>query len=116
MTEQPAAQTVFHVVLDRLAAADLACDIEDDGKAKDEYWGAYYFGDGADLTWGATTDTGAENSAIHPVSSHGSFGAFYTDDDGDVERLFDTGDFDTDVADLLAWRRELADKHGRTQK
>lgn len=117
MTAQPTEPTpVFHEVLALLAAVDIHCEIESDGKLMDQTYAAYYFADGSQLTWGAQSITGAENSITHPVSAHGRLGGFYTDDTRDEDREFTTGDFATDAADLVAWMTELADQHGRAQK
>ncbi|WP_327309782.1 hypothetical protein OG730_41605 (plasmid) [Streptomyces sp. NBC_01298] len=108
--------TAFHTALARLAAAGFRCTVESDGKTTDESWAAYHFADTSHLTWGAISDTGAENSATHPVSAHRALSAFFITDYGDEPQLFDSGDFDRDVAALLAWITDLADTHGASQQ
>ncbi|MGW3387302.1 hypothetical protein [Streptomyces cinereoruber] len=101
--------TAFDTVLSRLKAAGFPCTVESDGKTADETWAAYQLADTFHLTWGTVSDTGAENSATHPVSAHRALSAFLATDYGDDHRLFDTGDFDRDVAALLAWITHLTD-------
>lgn len=108
--------TAFHTALARLAAAGFRCATESDGKTTDEAWASYYFGDTSHLTWGATSDTGAENSVSHPVTSHRSLSAHHTTDYGDEYQLFDTGHFDRDVAALRTWISDLAETHGASQQ
>ncbi|MFD6470809.1 hypothetical protein [Streptomyces goshikiensis] len=108
--------TAFHTALARLAAACFRCTVESDGKTTDEYWAAYHFADTSHLMWSAISDTGAENSATHPVSAHRALSAFLTTGHRDEPQLFDTGDFDRDVAALLAWITDLADTHGASQQ
>ncbi|MFE0778894.1 hypothetical protein [Streptomyces sp. NPDC058861] len=113
---KPSQITAFQTALARLAAAGFRCTVESDGKATDESWAAYYFADTSHLTWGAVSDTGAENSTTHPVSGHRALSAFFTTDHGDEPQLFDTGDFDQDVAALRDWISHLADTYGTTQQ
>ncbi|OEJ23043.1 hypothetical protein AR457_38260 [Streptomyces agglomeratus] len=116
MTAPSTELTAFHTILSRLAAAGIHCTIESDGKTAGETWAAYHFADTSHVTWGAYSDTGAENSATHPVTSHGYLNAFHTTDEADEYHLFDTGDFDRDAAELTTWITKLAADHGRTRQ
>ena len=114
MTAQHTEMTAFYTVVSHLAAAGIHCEIESD--EKDETYAAYHFADGSHLTWGAHSITGAENSATHPISAHGRLDGFYTNDAGDEDRDFTSGDFATDAAALVTWVTDLADRHGRAPK
>ncbi|MFE2850185.1 hypothetical protein ACFXJO_03530 [Streptomyces lavendulae] len=99
--------TAFHTAFARLTTEGIHCTIEDDGKTG-ETWASYIFDDHSELTWGTTSNTGAENSTTHPVTHHRQIEAFHATDQGDASYLFNTGDFDRDVTALLAKITELA--------
>lgn len=106
--------TVFHTVLARLAEQNVHCETETHGA---ETYASYAFADGSLLTWGAYSDTGAENS-LHPLSAHRNLNGFRLppeDQSGqDHEfRDFDSGTYTTDADGLITWITTLADKHGR---
>lgn len=111
----PSADSVFGLVLGRLAASGIVFRVES-GPSKGETYAEYGFADESTLGWSATTVTGAESSAEHPPSAHAKLEGFFLDDreDGSEERgEFATGDFETDAAALVAWVTKLADRHGR---
>lgn len=107
--------TVFHAVLARLAEQNTHCETQTHGT---ETFASYTFADGAFLTWGAYSNTGAENS-LHPVSAHGYLNGFHlphVDHRPNQKcqiRCFDSGTYATDADDLIGWITTLADEHGR---
>ncbi|MEU5241682.1 hypothetical protein ACH4UR_35830 [Streptomyces lydicus] len=100
-------QTVYHAILDRLTAYDLHCRTHTEGS---DTYGSYHFSDGSHITWGAHSNTGAENST-HPISAHRALNVYH--DRSDENRNFETGDYPTDSAALIDWVITLADQHGR---
>ncbi|WP_331726001.1 hypothetical protein [Streptomyces sp. NBC_00470] len=112
---QPAEPAAFDVVKARLADANVACVLDNDGVC--ERYAMYQFADTSLLTWSTDSITGAENSITHPASAHGRISGFLAggdEDDKDEEGDFGTGDFETDVAAFVAWVTGLADQRGRS--
>ncbi|MFD6335335.1 hypothetical protein ACFWGI_37940 [Streptomyces niveus] len=108
-------RTVFDAVLAGLAKQNIRCETQ---THSGETFGSYTFADGAYLTWGAYSNTGAKSS-LHPISAHSHLNGFLNPhvDHRPAQksqiRGFDSGDYDTDAKDLIDWITTLADKHGR---